>query len=368
MGGILLLEDGRAFTGEGFGARTTRVGEVVFNTSMSGYQEILTDPSYREQIITMTAAHVGNYGISPKDMESGGVQVAGFIARNFSQVYSSWRAETGLDRYLKENGVPGLQGIDTRALVRHIRDKGAMKAVISTDGSTGDALWEVLNAYPGMDGRALAHEVSCSEPYVFADPESPRLRVNVLDGGVKTNILRLFAHTGAKVNVLPSNSSASVLKAGADLVFLSNGPGDPSALPGMVSTVKELVGQVPMVGICLGHQLLGQALGADTFKLRFGHRGGNHPVRDVETGRIEITSQNHGFCVDAKGIEKAGGRVTHVNLNDQTLEGFVHEDHKVMAIQFHPEAAPGPHDSQHLLLERFLGFAGFSATNSGGQS
>jgi carbamoyl-phosphate synthase small subunit len=359
MGGILLLEDGRAFTGEGFGARATRVGEVVFNTSMTGYQEILTDPSYREQIITMTAAHVGNYGICSKDTESDAVQVAGFIARNFSLVYSNWRADNGLDRYLKENGIPGLQGIDSRALVRHIRDKGAMKAVISTDGSTGDHLWEILNAYPGMEGRALAHEVSCSAPYVFADPESARLTVNVLDGGVKQNILRLFAQTGAKVNVLPSNSSAEELKAGADLVFLSNGPGDPAALPGMVKEVGKLMGQVPLIGICLGHQLLGQALGADTFKLRFGHRGGNHPVRDMETGRIEITSQNHGFCVDAKGIEKAGGRVTHVNLNDDTLEGFVHEDQKVMAIQFHPEAAPGPHDAQHLILERFLNFAGF---------
>jgi carbamoyl-phosphate synthase small subunit len=258
-----------------------------------------------------------------------------------------------------------LQGIDTRALVRHIRDKGAMKAVISTDGTNGESLWKVLNAYPGMDGRALAHEVSCEAPYLFADPENPRLQVNVLDGGVKKNILRLFAQTGAKVNVLPSNSSAAALKEGADLVFLSNGPGDPAALPGMVNTVKELVGQVPLVGICLGHQLLGQALGADTFKLRFGHRGANHPVRDMETGRIEITSQNHGFCVDAKGVEKAGGRVTHVNLNDETLEGFVHEDHRIMASQFHPEAAPGPHDSQHLLLERFLSFAGFSRTSEG---
>lgn len=358
MGGILLLEDGRSFTGESFGARTTRVGEVVFNTSMTGYQEILTDPSYCEQIVTMTSAHIGNYGVAALDAESGKVHASGFIARHFSQVHSNWRADNGLDRYLKENGVPGLQGIDTRALVRHIRDKGAMKAVISTDGSSGEELWALLKEWPGMEGRALAHEVSCSEPYVFADPETPRLVVNVLDGGVKQNILRLLAQSGAKVTVFPASTPAEDLRSGADFVFLSNGPGDPAALPGMVSEVEKLIGQVPLFGICLGHQLLAQALGATTFKLRFGHRGGNHPVRDVETGRIEITSQNHGFCVDPEGIEAAGGRVTHVNLNDQTLAGFVHDDKKIMGIQFHPEAAPGPHDSQHLLLERFYEFAG----------
>ncbi len=357
MGGILLLEDGRSFSGEAFGAMATSVGEVVFNTSMTGYQEILTDPSYREQIVTMTTAHVGNYGVNEQDPESTRVQVAGFIARSFSRRPSNHRATGNLDTYLRRAGVPGLHGIDTRALVRHIRDKGAMKAVISTDGTPADQLWEKLNSWPGMDGRALATEVSCEAPYVFADPSEPALRVSVLDGGVKQNILRLFAAAGCRVHVFPATTPAEVLRDGAEAVFLSNGPGDPAPLVDMVATVKGLVGQVPVLGICLGHQLLGLSLGADTFKLRFGHRGGNHPVRDLDTGRIEITSQNHGFCVDPKGLERAGATLTHVNLNDQTLEGFRHDDLRVMAVQFHPEAAPGPKDSQHLLLDRFLAFA-----------
>ena len=357
MGGILLLEDGRSFSGEAFGAVTTTVGEVVFNTSMTGYQEILTDPSYREQIVTMTTAHVGNYGVNEDDPESGRVQAAGFIARTFSRRASNHRATGNLDSYLRRAGVPGLHGIDTRALVRHIRSKGAMKAVISTDGTPADQLWENLHAWPGMEGRALAHEVCTDEPYVFHDPADPVLRVSVLDGGVKQNILRLFAEASCRVQVFPAATPASVLRDGADAVFLSNGPGDPAPLTGMVAEVRQLVGQVPLLGICLGHQLLGLSLGADTFKLRFGHRGGNHPVRDLETGRIEITSQNHGFCVDPAGLETAGATLTHVNLNDQTLEGFRHDDLRVMGVQFHPEAAPGPRDSQHLLIDRFIAFA-----------
>jgi len=356
VGGILLLEDGRSFVGEAFGAATTTVGEAVFNTGMTGYQEVLTDPSYREQIVTMTASHVGNYGVNEEDVQSDRVQVAGFIARDFSRVYSSWRASEGLDRYLRRSGVPGLHGVDTRALVRHLRDKGAMRAVISTDGSGADDLWAKVKGWPGMSGRALAGEVSTPKAYRFADPAEPTLRIAVLDGGIKRNILNLLRDTGARVDVFPANTSAATLKAEADMVFLSNGPGDPSALPGMVEEVKKLLGQIPVTGICLGHQLLGLALGADTFKLPFGHRGCNHPVRDLATGKVEITSQNHGFCVDPAGIEKAGGQVTHVNLYDGTLEGFSHDDLRVMAVQFHPEAAPGPHDAQHLLT-RFTDFA-----------
>ncbi len=357
MGGILLLEDGRSFAGEAFGAVATAVGEAVFNTGMTGYQEVLTDPSYREQILAMTTAHVGNYGINEEDVESARVQVAGFIARDFSRFYSSHRATGGLDRYLRRSGVPGLHGVDTRALVRHLRSRGAMRAVISTDGTPAEALWERLRAWPGMAGRALAADVSTPEVYRFCDPPEPRLRISVLDGGAKRNILRLLASTGARVTVFPADTPAERLREEADLVFLSSGPGDPAALPGMVATVEALLGRVPIAGICLGHQLLALALGAETFKLRFGHRGCNHPVRDQGTGRVEITSQNHGFCVDPAGIERAGARVTHVNLYDGTLEGFAHEDLRVMAVQFHPEAAPGPHDARHLLLERFIRLA-----------
>ncbi|GDX81723.1 carbamoyl-phosphate synthase small chain [Deltaproteobacteria bacterium] len=351
--GVLLLEDGRRFVGEPFGAVGTRVGEVVFNTSMSGYQEILTDPSYCEQIVVMTTSHVGNYGVNPDDEESRKVWLSGFVARSFSRVTSNHRATGDLGSYLGAASVPGVHGIDTRALVRHIRSKGAMRAVISTEGLSDAELQGRVLAWPGMEGRALAGEVSCTERYTFATGAGGP-RIAVLDGGCKVNLLRLFASKGCAVEVFPANTPAEVFGADCDAVFLSNGPGDPAALPGMFGEVKKLLGKKPLLGVCLGHQLLGLALGADTFKLRFGHRGGNHPVRDMETERVEITSQNHGFCVDPVGIERAGGRVTHVNLNDGTLEGFVHEDLGVIAVQFHPEAAPGPHDSRHLLLDRFL--------------
>ncbi|MCB9763709.1 MAG: glutamine-hydrolyzing carbamoyl-phosphate synthase small subunit [Alphaproteobacteria bacterium] len=358
MGSILLLEDGRSFEGEAFGARGTRVGEVVFNTAMTGYQEVLTDPSYREQIVVMTTSHVGNYGVNAEDPESDRVWVSGFVARSFSRFHANHRATSGLGHYLRSEGVPALHGIDTRALVRHIRDKGAMKGVISTDGTPARELWAKLEAWPGMEGRALAQEVCTPEPYVYADPATPRARVTVVDGGVKRNILRLLEQAGCRVEVQPITNSAEQWLDGADLLFLSNGPGDPAALPEVVEQLRRAVGRKPMVGICLGHQLLGLALGASTYKLPFGHRGANHPVRDNETGRVEVTSQNHGFCVDPDGITAVGGVVTHVNLNDQTCAGFRHDEKRVMAVQFHPEACPGPHDSRHLVIERFLAFAG----------
>ena len=358
MSGILLLEDGRCFEGEAYGSKGTRVGEVVFNTAMTGYQEVLTDPSYTEQIVVMTVPHVGNYGVNDEDVESTRVHVSGFVAREFSRVHSNHRANGGLGPYLEQQEVPALEGIDTRALVRHIRSKGAMKAVISTDGSTREQLKAKLEAWPGMEGRALATEVSTKAAYVFHDPETPRARVSVVDGGVKTNILRLLASANCRVEVHPITANATDWMDGADLVFLSNGPGDPAALPEVVNQIRLCIGHVPVVGICLGHQLLGLALGAKTYKLRFGHRGGNHPVKDTLTGRVEITSQNHGFCVDSEGVLSRGGEVTHVNLNDQTVAGFHHIEKRVMGIQFHPEACPGPRDAQHLLIERFLSFAG----------
>jgi len=357
MDGLLLLEDGRSFRGVGFGAPATAVGEVVFNTAMTGYQEILTDPSYAEQIVVMTSSQIGNYGVNAADDESGRVWAAGFCAREFARCTSNHRAEASLASYLADARIPALQEFDTRALVRHLRTRGAMRGVVSTETTNVDALRERLFAWPGMTGRALATEVSTKVRYTYAAPERPRLHVHVIDGGVKINQLRLFARAGCAVEVFPATTPAEVLLDGADAVFLSNGPGDPSALPGVIGEVKKLVGKVPLLGVCLGHQILGLALGADTFKLRFGHRGGNHPVRDSRTGRVEITGQNHGFCVDPAGVERAGGVVTHVNLNDGTLEGFEHPDLRIACVQFHPEAAPGPRDSAHLLLDRFVAVA-----------
>ncbi len=354
----LLLEDGRSFEGEAYGAAATRVGEIVFNTAMTGYQEVLTDPSYTEQIVVMTTAQVGNYGMNAADAESAAIHPAGFVAREFSRTSSNHTSEQGLDESLIAAGVPAIHDIDTRALVRHIRSRGAMRAGITPVAMSEDALRQRILAWPGMEGRALATEVGTPVRYTFYTANVERARIHVLDGGVKRNQLRLFAKAGCTVEVFPANTPAEVLADGADAIFLSNGPGDPAALPGMIATVRSLLGKKPLLGVCLGHQLLGLALGADTFKLRFGHRGGNHPVRDAETGRIEITSQNHGFCVDPRGIERVGGRVTHVNLNDGTLEGFSHADLRIACVQFHPEAMPGPRDSEHLLTERFLNVAG----------
>jgi carbamoyl-phosphate synthase small subunit len=359
MGGILMLEDGRCFEGEAFGAKGSRVGEVVFNTAMSGYQEVLTDPSYREQIVVMTCPHIGNTGLNSEDPESAGIQVSGFVARRFSRLHSSHRAEGGLEQGLRAAAVPAVHGIDTRALVRHIRDKGAMRAVISTDGSPAEKLAEMITSWPGMSGRALAGEVCTRQSYVFHDPPQARARVTVIDGGIKTNILRLLAAANCRVRVAPITATAEEWAQDADMLFLSNGPGDPAALVGTVVELKKLLGRMPMAGICLGHQLLGLALGAHTYKMPFGHRGANHPVRDSETGRVEITSQNHGFCVDGVGITQLGGVITHTNLNDGTVSGFRHDGLRLIAVQFHPEACPGPHDSGHLVVDRFLRFCGF---------
>ncbi|MEZ4236416.1 MAG: glutamine-hydrolyzing carbamoyl-phosphate synthase small subunit [Myxococcota bacterium] len=354
MGAILLLEDGRSFTGDAFGAVTTRVGEAVFNTAMTGYQEVLTDPSYAEQVVTMTAPHIGNTGINLEDPESEKVWAAGFVVRALTRGPSSWRSSGGLHQYLVQAGVPGMQGVDTRALVRHLRDKGAMKCVISTDGTPVEALREQLAAWPGMAGRALAAEVTCAAPYVYADPPSPTARFAVLDGGAKRNILRMLEQTGAYVRVHPLSDPAEAFCSGVDAVLVSNGPGDPAALPGVVEELRKAVGHKPLLGICLGCQLLALAVGAKTYKLKFGHRGANQPVRDERTGRVEITSQNHGFAVDKESLLAAGATVTHVHLNDGSVSGFAHEPSRVFAVQYHPEACPGPHDSARVLLDEFV--------------
>lgn len=357
MGAILILEDGRRFVGHAFGAPATKVGEAVFNTAMTGYQEVLTDPSYAEQVITMTASHIGNTGVNLEDAESRRVWAAGFVVRDVTDTPSSWRATGSLGDYLAEYGVPGLSGIDTRALVRHLRTQGAMKCVVSTDGTPEESLRAQLDAWPGMEGRALAAEVSSSEVWVANDPPQPVARIAVLDGGCKTNIIRLLTDAGAYVRVHPIMDPPSVFTEGVDGVFLSNGPGDPAALPEVVANLESVIGTLPMVGICLGCQLLALASGARTYKLKFGHRGANQPVRDERTGRIEITSQNHGFAIDAASLKAAGGEITHLHLNDGSVSGFVNPAQRIYAVQYHPEASPGPHDSRGIVAE-FLKFIG----------
>ncbi len=360
----LLLEDGRTFEGFSFGHPGETAGEVVFNTAITGYQEILTDPSYRAQIVTLTYPHIGNYGVSPEDMESGRIQAAGLIVKAPCPAPSNWRSAQSLDGWMRESGVVGLWGIDTRALVRHIRTSGAMRGAIIAGDADRARLEARLDAEPPMLGRDLIDEVTCPAIYEWTEgllrlegesrtrPRRPapdrRYRVVAYDFGVKRNMLRLLVDAGCDVTVVPARTPASdVLAMQPDGVFLSNGPGDPAALDYAVDTIRGLVGQVPIFGICLGHQLLARALGGRTFKLPFGHRGANQPVLDVETGKVEITSQNHGFAVD---VDSVGGdaRVTHVNLNDRTCEGLGHAKWPLFSVQYHPEAAPGPHDADYL--------------------
>jgi carbamoyl-phosphate synthase small subunit len=350
--GLLVLEDGAAYRGEAIGRPGTSFGEIVFNTAMSGYQEVLTDPSYAGQIVVMTAAHVGNYGVCGDESESDRVHVAGFLARDFPPRWSGSGGEEGLEQFLSRAGVIGLHGIDTRALVRRIRTKGAMRAGLSTEIDEPERLLARVLESPPMIGSDLALAVSPREMSAFETPR-PRYRVAAMDFGMKRNIVRLLNAAGCSVTVFPADTSAErLLASGPDGIFLSNGPGDPAALAGPIATIEKLLTRHPIFGICLGHQLLGLALGASTFKLKFGHRGINHPVADLATGAVSITSQNHGFAVDPESLPR-DVEPTHRNLNDGTLEGFRHRELPILAAQFHPEAAPGPHDA-NTLFEGFL--------------
>ena len=365
MKAVLLLEDGTVFEGAGFGADGHQCGEVVFNTAMSGYQEILTDPSYNEQIVTMTYPLIGNVGTNPEDWESRKIFARGFIVKEKCDYPSNWRNKDSLDGYLKANGIVGLEGIDTRKLVRHIRTEGAMRGIISSDELRISKLKGMLEQYPGLVGRDIVKDVTAKKPYKWdkgvvnvlngkeARP-AKRFKVVAFDYGVKQNILRLLVSHGCDVTVVPAATSAKeVLRRKPDGVFLSNGPGDPAAVGYAIDTIKALLGKLPIFGICLGHQLLGLALGAQTYKLKFGHRGANHPVKNLKTGKIEITSQNHGFCVDIESLKRKDVELTHLNLNDHTVEGFRCAKKRAFCVQYHPEASPGPHDSNYL-FEDFM--------------
>ncbi len=360
---VLVLEDGRRFDGRSVGAAGTAFGEVVFNTGMAGYQETLTDPSYNGQIVVMTASHVGNYGLNEEDVESDRVQVAAFAARHFPDRFSNARGKETVGEALAKAGVPGIDALDTRALVRHLRSAGAMRGAVSSEvASEADAaaLFERVKAQPQMAGAALALAVSTREPYRFPMPPgvAPKARIAAIDYGIKTNILRMLAARGLEPTVFPATTPAKeILAQGFGGVFLSNGPGDPDALPGPVANVKEFVASGrPVFGICLGQQLLGLAVGGTTYKLKFGHRGANHPVKDLVTGKVAITSQNHGFSVSADSLPK-NAQLTHVNLNDGTVEGMRLADRPAFSVQYHPEASPGPHDADYLFA-RFISSLG----------
>jgi carbamoyl-phosphate synthase small subunit len=345
---LLVLEDGRAFRGRAWGAHAEACGEMVFNTSMSGYQEVLTDPSYAGQIVCMTYPLIGNYGVNRADEESARPWVEGFVVREASAVASSWRSEETLDAYLKRWNVPGIERVDTRALVRHIRDKGAMRACISSvDLDERSLLEKALNSAP-MENRELASVVTTQKPYEVAARGPERFHVVCYDFGVKRNSLNELAALGCRVTVVPASTPArEVVAMRPDGVYLSNGPGDPASMTEVVNEIRNLVHEgVPTFGICFGHQLLGRAFGGETYKLRFGHRGGNQPVKDLLTGKVEITSHNHGFAVSAQSLP-AEVEVTHVNLNDDCVEGMRHKTLPVLSVQYHPEAAPGPHDAEH---------------------
>ncbi|MBP8646212.1 MAG: glutamine-hydrolyzing carbamoyl-phosphate synthase small subunit [Syntrophobacteraceae bacterium] len=364
--GLLVLEDGTVFRGYVFAGAGRALGEVVFNTSMTGYQEVLTDPSYKGQIVAMTYPLTGTYGINTADMESDAIQVEGFIVREYQELASNWRSKKTLAEFLEEHHKIGVEGIDTRALTRHIRQAGAMRGIIATDSDDVPELLKRVQTFPGLNGVDLVRLVTCRTPYLWKHgekierpslewlPEHPGHRVAALDCGIKFNILRKLEEAGCQVMVFPADTPAETLLAvQPDAFFLSNGPGDPAVLCNVIDTVRRLLGQRPVFGICLGHQLMGLALGGRTFKLKFGHRGTNQPVKDLTTGKVEITSQNHGYCVDLNSMRDFSVRLTHLNLNDRTLEGMEHLEIPAFSVQYHPEASPGPHDASYL-FRRFV--------------
>lgn len=371
MKAILALADGTVFEGEQFGATGDTVGEVVFNTSMTGYQEVITDPSYKGQIVTMTYPLIGNYGCNEADIESIGPQLEGFVVREYSAYHSNWRSKWSLDTYLAENGIIGIQDIDTRALTRRLRVHGVMNGCLATENAeelfNGESLVEKAKAWHGLVGWDMVKRVTCPNPYAWNQHPShsagyvsnPQIegsekieekiyRVIAMDFGIKFNILRQLTAHGCEVQVVPASTPAEeILAAEPDGVFLSNGPGDPAPLGYAIRTIQELLGKKPIFGICLGHQLLGLALGGKTYKLKFGHRGANQPVKHFENDQVEITAQNHGFCVDIDSLPNSV-EITHINLNDDTLEGMRHLEYPAFSVQYHPEASPGPHDASYL--------------------
>jgi len=370
---VLALEDGSVFRGRAFGADATIAGECVFNTSMTGYQEIITDPSYFGQIVTMTAVQIGNYGINAEDAEASVPKCSGFVVRELSPIVSNWRSQLSLDEYLKKYGIPGISEVDTRALTKKLRVDGAMKACISTLTISDEEAVRLARNWQNMAGADYVKDVTCNKPYIwsgddaanFNTPYMPvgttmnapgiptkRFKVAAFDYGAKHSIYRKLVRHGFEVHVLPATADAAqVRELKPDAVFLSNGPGDPAALPYIHKTVTALMPEYPMFGICLGHQMITHALGGTTFKLKFGHRGGNQPVKNLETGKVSITAQNHGFATDPKSIEARGAKVTEINLNDNTVEGLRHTKLPVFSVQYHPEAAPGPNDADPLFVD-----------------
>ncbi|MFC1516593.1 glutamine-hydrolyzing carbamoyl-phosphate synthase small subunit [Thermodesulfobacteriota bacterium] len=371
MKALLALEDGRTFNCRSFTGPGETSGEVVFNTSMTGYQEVLTDPSYRGQMVTMTYPLVGNYGVNPEDIESDRIQVSAFLVKEYQNFPSNFRSTATLGDYLNNQGIMGLEGIDTRALTLHIRNAGAMRAFASTTDLDPSSCVEKARGIPDMAGQELVTGVTTETPFywtdgkpIFFDENRPALNrdawkcrgekfaVVAFDFGIKYNILRCLEHTGSEVVVVPAATGADTVREMApDGILLSNGPGDPEPVTYAIETIRSLLGYRPMFGICLGHQLLGLALGGTTFKLKFGHRGANQPVKNLLTGKIEITSQNHGFSVNVDSMDEKNIEITHINLNDNTLEGFRHREYPIIAVQYHPEASPGPHDAKYLFDE-----------------